>query len=76
MRLPGHPLVVNHTDDGSNMTLIKPRIDTLQYRYVTLPNRLSALLISDPGTEKASAALDVRTTLGLVLFGAFLCTVY
>lgn len=30
------------------------------YRHVVLPNGLSALLISDPTTDKASAALDVR----------------
>lgn len=59
MRLPRQPLVPTHTDDV-NTALIKPRIDTLQYRFVTLPNRLRCLLISDPDTEKAAAALDVK----------------
>ena len=34
--------------------------DDRTYRHVVLPNGLSALLISDPTTDKASAALDVR----------------
>lgn len=33
--------------------------DDRQYRYLQLPNQLQVLLISDPGTEKAAAALDV-----------------
>lgn len=62
MRLPRHSLAPHHTDEGSsNIDLIKPRVDTLQYRFFTLPNRLRCLVISDPETEKAAAALDVRT---------------
>lgn len=34
--------------------------DERQYEARTLPNGLSVLLISDPATEKASAAIDVR----------------
>ena len=33
--------------------------DSREYRTVTLPNRLTVLLASDPVTEKSSAALDV-----------------
>ena len=34
--------------------------DDRSYRHVVLPNGLSALLMSDTTTDKASAALDVR----------------
>lgn len=34
--------------------------DHRQYRYIRLPNGLQALLISDPTTDKAAAALDVN----------------
>ncbi|KAJ3134921.1 Insulinase (Peptidase M16) [Geranomyces variabilis] len=38
--------------------ITKPDQDDRQYRLLTLPNALQALLISDPSTDKASAALD------------------
>ncbi|KAI9226187.1 MAG: Metalloenzyme, LuxS/M16 peptidase-like protein, partial [Piptocephalis tieghemiana] len=34
--------------------------DNRHYRYIQLPNKLRALLISDPDTDNAAAALDVR----------------
>jgi len=34
--------------------------DRREYRVITLPNALTALLISDPDTEKAAASLDVN----------------
>ncbi|MCW8196083.1 peptidase M16 [Proteobacteria bacterium 005FR1] len=37
----------------------KSPIDDRQYRYLQLPNELQVLLISDPGTDKSAAALDV-----------------
>lgn len=37
----------------------KPQVDDRLYRSITLPNKLQALLVSDPETDKASAALDV-----------------
>jgi hypothetical protein len=37
-----------------------PRCDELAYRIVSLPNGLRAALVSDPDTDKAAAALDVR----------------
>eukprot|EP00878_Enallax_costatus_P008268 GHUV01008644.1.p2 GENE.GHUV01008644.1~~GHUV01008644.1.p2 ORF type:complete len:143 (+),score=36.70 GHUV01008644.1:87-515(+) len=40
--------------------IIKPRCDKLGYRSITLPNKLRVLLISDPDTDKAAAALNVR----------------
>lgn len=40
--------------------LEKPDNDDRQYRLIRLPNQLEALLIHDPNTDKASAALDVH----------------
>lgn len=40
--------------------LERPVVDDRQYRVVTLPNQLEALLIHDPDADKASAALDVN----------------
>lgn len=39
--------------------VIRSDNDTREYRYIELPNQLRALLISDPATDKAAAALDV-----------------
>jgi len=36
-----------------------PELDDRCYRVINLTNQLKALLISDPNTDKASAALDV-----------------
>ncbi|CCK69038.1 metalloendopeptidase KNAG_0B06080 [Huiozyma naganishii CBS 8797] len=41
-------------------TFLQPDLDDRSYRYVQLPNNLKALLISDPTTDKAAAALDVN----------------
>lgn len=40
--------------------IVKPRNDKLDYRIVELGNGLRATLVSDPQTDKAAAALDVR----------------
>jgi insulysin len=40
--------------------LEKPSLDDRQYRVVCLPNKLEVLLVHDPETDKASAALDVN----------------
>lgn len=40
--------------------LEKPSLDDRQYRVIQLPNKLEALLVHDPETDKASAALDVN----------------
>jgi hypothetical protein len=37
-----------------------PSLDDRQYRVIRLPNKLEALLVHDPETDKASAALDVN----------------
>ena len=39
--------------------LEKPLLDNRSYRVIKLPNQLEALLIHDPDTDKASAAMDV-----------------
>jgi hypothetical protein len=38
----------------------KPALDIRSYRVILLENHLEALLINDPETDKASAALDVN----------------
>lgn len=38
----------------------KPCLDDRNYRFIQLPNNLKALLIQDPETDKAAAALDVN----------------
>jgi insulysin len=40
--------------------LEKPSLDDRDYRVVRLQNGLEALLVHDPETDKASAALDVN----------------
>lgn len=41
-------------------TPAKASEDTREYRGIQLPNGLKAILISDPTTDKAGAALDVH----------------
>ena len=48
----------DHGNDGDPAILKSPN-DARAYRLVTLPNRLRALLVSDPATERSAAALDV-----------------
>jgi hypothetical protein len=43
------------TDD-----LEKPALDDRSYRVITLSNRLEALLVHDPDSDKASASLNVN----------------
>jgi insulysin len=40
--------------------LEKPAPDNRLYRVIVLPNKMEVLLICDPETDKASAALDVN----------------
>ena len=40
--------------------LEKPALDDRDYRVIRLPNKLEALLVHDPDTDKASAALNVN----------------
>lgn len=40
--------------------LEKPETDDRSYRVIELPNKLEALIVHDPNTDKASAALNVN----------------
>ncbi|KAI9368118.1 Metalloenzyme, LuxS/M16 peptidase-like protein [Aspergillus egyptiacus] len=40
--------------------LDKPSLDDRSYRVIQLPNKLEALLVHDPETDKAAAAMDVH----------------
>lgn len=40
--------------------LEKPSLDDRTYRVIRLPNELEVLLVHDPETDKASAAMDVH----------------
>ncbi|KAJ3113502.1 Insulinase (Peptidase M16) [Phlyctochytrium bullatum] len=52
---PWLPLAVADT-----RALLRPDVDDRQYEHLTLPNGLQALLVSDPTTDKAAAAMDVN----------------
>lgn len=41
-------------------TMEKPLLDDRSYRVIQLPNQLEILLIHDPVTDKAAAAMDVN----------------
>lgn len=41
-------------------SLEKPDLDDRSYRVIRLPNKLEALLVHDPDTDKASAAVNVN----------------
>lgn len=40
--------------------LEQPDLDDRSYRVIELPNKLQALLVHDPQTDKASASLNVN----------------
>ena len=44
----------------SSQSPVKGPRDERSYRYLTLDNRMRVLLISDPDSDKAAAALDIR----------------
>ena len=48
------------TSERITENLEKPSLDDRSYRVIRLSNQLEALLIHDPDTDKASAALDVN----------------
>lgn len=50
-----HSAVERITDN-----LEKGSLDDRSYRVIKLPNQLEALLVHDPETDKASAAMDVN----------------
>lgn len=45
-------------EDG--VEVIKPERDERSYRYLTLPNGLAVMLVSDSDTEKAAASMFIR----------------
>ncbi len=50
---------------GDNKSVvIKSENDSRQYRYITLPNQLKVLLVSDSKTERSAASLDVHVGSG------------
>jgi len=55
MRENRHSSVERITD-----TLETPSLDDRSYRVIKLPNQLEVLLVHDPETDKASAAMDVN----------------
>lgn len=48
-----HPLPIRGT-------IVKPDLDTLEYKVVVLANGLKAILVHDAEADKAAASLDVR----------------
>ena len=52
--------VIANTSTTSTQNIIKSPNDQRVYHSTTLSNKLTVLLISDPETDKASAALDVN----------------
>ena len=49
---------------GTGPQPVKSPNDDYQYRLLTLPNDMEVLLISDPGTVKAAASLDINVGSG------------
>ena len=50
---------MRHNHRPSNVEVIKPSLDKLEYRAIKLDNGLNAVLVSDVDADKAAAALDV-----------------
>ncbi|WP_390617862.1 insulinase family protein [Maricurvus nonylphenolicus] len=49
---------------ASTQNIVQSPNDTRQYQFLELPNQLRVLLVSDPTTDKAAAALDVEVGSG------------
>ena len=43
----------------------KSKLDKREYKYLTLPNKLRVILISNPMADKGSASLDVKVGVSL-----------
>jgi insulysin len=54
------PVLYAQADGQAGVDVIKNAIDKRDYRVLTLPNGLRALLISDPDTDLAAAAMNVN----------------
>ena len=50
---------LNSTSSFAKEAIVKSRMDERQYESIVLPNQLKVLLISDPNSDKAAAAMDV-----------------
>ena len=57
-------IVACATVPDTGLNLVQSPNDENQYRYLVLENELQVLLISDPETRKAAAALDVMVGSG------------
>ncbi|CAI7864990.1 unnamed protein product [Closterium sp. NIES-53] len=55
----GAPLSGSVESSSPGSGILIPRCDQRQYEALELPNGLTVLLISDPETDKAAAAMDV-----------------
>ena len=57
MRLLAAVLIFVST--STQASIEAPGLSDREYRYLTLPNALKVLLISDPTTDKAAVSMDV-----------------
>jgi secreted Zn-dependent insulinase-like peptidase len=55
---------VQQRDDNASAAIVAPQTDTRAFRYVELDNGLRAIVVSDPGAQKAAASLDVHVGSG------------
>ncbi|KAJ4460077.1 putative A-factor-processing enzyme [Paratrimastix pyriformis] len=49
------------TETEKGLAILRPVSDHREYRYHVLPNKIQAILISDPATECAAASMDVNS---------------
>jgi len=54
---------MKHRHQSSMVEIVKPAVDKLNYRCLTLDNGIRIILISDAGADKAAAAMDVSFVL-------------
>lgn len=59
---------MKHRHQSSMVEIVKPAVDKLNYRCLTLANGIRITLISDAGADKAAAAMDVRSVLSTFHF--------
>jgi insulysin len=56
----GESVEEEEEEEEESVEILKPRTDKREYRRVVLPNDLQVLIISDPDTDKAAAAMAVN----------------
>ncbi len=54
---------MKHHHQSNMVEIVKPAVDKLNYRCLTLDNGIRITLISDAGADKAAAAMDVSLVL-------------